>query len=102
MTLLAPRTPVARFARAFVWPELTCFYFRIGEFYQCSSSNLSMAARRAKRENGGLGEDPPGSTMMTWPLDPRGSLRSGLRMTLHSCGASPPDPPVARFARALV
>jgi hypothetical protein len=22
-----------------------------------------MAARRAKRENGGLGEDPPGSTM---------------------------------------
>jgi hypothetical protein len=25
-----------------------------------------VTARRAKRENGGLGEDPPGSTMMTY------------------------------------
>jgi hypothetical protein len=27
------------------------------------SSKLQVTARRAKRENGGLGEDPPGSTM---------------------------------------
>jgi hypothetical protein len=58
-----------------------------------------MTARRAKRENGGLGEDPPGSTMTyrqvlrTWmylegvkssvpggvtPQTPLGSLHSGL------------------------
>jgi hypothetical protein len=74
-----------------------------------SPLGLPVTAPRAKRENGGLGEDPPGSTMtqLTGPSDlwescqdirtprgligfaffaggqspdPRGSLRSGLRM----------------------
>jgi hypothetical protein len=30
---------------------------------QGSEGGLPVTARRAKRENGGLGEDPPGSTM---------------------------------------
>jgi hypothetical protein len=43
-------------------------------FSQGSEGALPVTARRAKRENGGLGEDPPGSTMTykqvlrTWVL----------------------------------
>jgi hypothetical protein len=32
-------------------------------FSQASDGALPTTARRAKRENGGLGEDPPGSTI---------------------------------------
>jgi hypothetical protein len=32
-------------------------------FGQGSDGAVPVTARRAKRENGGLGEDPPGSTM---------------------------------------
>jgi hypothetical protein len=40
-------------------------------FSQGSDGALPVTARRAKRENGGLGEDPPGSTMtlLTGPSD---------------------------------
>jgi hypothetical protein len=37
---------------------------------QGSEGALPVTARRAKRENGGLGEDPPGSTM-TYQQDVR-------------------------------
>jgi hypothetical protein len=40
-------------------------------FSQGEDGALPATARRAKRENGGLGEDPPGSTMtyLTGPSD---------------------------------
>jgi hypothetical protein len=59
-----------------------------------SNGTLPVTARRAKRENGGLGEDPPGSTitylsysgavlsLLSWGYLPPflGSLRSGVCM----------------------
>jgi hypothetical protein len=87
-----------------------------------SDAALPTTARRAKRENGDLGEDPPGSPMMThqqvlWtcphtqsdflgkdmtrqgPLDLSAQTPNRTRLSF-SWRANPPDPPVARFARA--
>jgi hypothetical protein len=36
---------------------------RLIDELRSSDQALEVTARRAKRENGGLGEDPPGSTM---------------------------------------
>jgi hypothetical protein len=73
-------------------------------FSQGSDGDLPVTARRAKRENGGLGEDSPGSTMTylqvrpsdldVWtlgdlppaPPDSPGSLRSGVRMDIYFNG----------------
>jgi hypothetical protein len=38
-------------------------FLRTHMFSQGSDGAVTETARRAKRENGGLGEDPPGSTM---------------------------------------
>jgi len=45
-----------------------------------SKSALPTTARRAKREDGGLGEDPPGSPMSH--LHPRGSLGAGVTVVI--------------------
>jgi hypothetical protein len=52
-----------------------------------------MTARRAKRENGGLGEDPPGSTMTYYQVLRTSMFSQGLRMTffLFPGGKLPPD-----------
>jgi hypothetical protein len=54
-----------------------------------------MTARRAKRENGGLGEDPPGGTMTylrTWMFS-QGSLPTAARRAKRENGDLGEDPP---------
>ena len=50
-------------------------------FSQGSDGALPVTARRAKRENGGLGEDPPGSTinLLAGPSDVSNPLIDEIR-----------------------
>jgi hypothetical protein len=63
-TMTIPQTPVSRFAqRAVVGRADLLTVPRIWMLSLDSNGAVPVTARRAKRENGGLGEDPPGSTM---------------------------------------
>jgi hypothetical protein len=90
---ILPRPPFSRFARRAVVgrvPSLLCMFLfgqlepsyltgrapssismsfgcrqtRSDDLLPSSDQALPVTARRAKRENGGLGEDPPGSTLI--------------------------------------
>jgi hypothetical protein len=83
----SPRPPFSRFARRAVTGKLELDHCSVLEIltgwtgpndlllYVIAWYNLPVTARRAKRENGGLGEDPPGRTMtqLTGPSDLGGS-----------------------------
>jgi hypothetical protein len=69
---------------------------------QGSYGAVPVTARRAKRENGGLGEDPPGSTMtlltgpfQTWvlSLDSDGAVPVTARRAKRENGGLGEDPP---------
>ena len=62
--------PVAGFPRAFVRPKpqrKTEVTIQNPNQLHYSNGALLTTARRAKRENGGLGEDPPGSSIDPQP-----------------------------------
>ena len=66
-------------------PLLSHLHCSVLEIATMSSVGIPVTARRAKRENGGLGEDPPGSTMTYWQV-----LRTWMPQT--------PDPPYGAFS----
>jgi hypothetical protein len=66
----------------------TCYIYRPIRLYMSHSDQaLPVTARRAKRENGGLGEDPPGSPI--WCLDRSKGPVGGSSDFL---GDPPPEP----------
>jgi hypothetical protein len=69
---------------ALSWVELIYLRgLRTRMFSLACDGAVPVTARRAKRENGGLGEDPPGSTMREFPSPP--SLDNGRRFGVRDC-----------------